>query len=58
VPISRTFRLARDECVDALDPRRRRHQIAPIDVSGRKTAAMVKGERLIVYKGAPAFLKS
>jgi len=28
-------------------------QIVPIDISGRKSAALVKGARLIVYKGAP-----
>jgi non-heme chloroperoxidase len=28
-------------------------QIVPIDISGRKTVTLVKGARLIVYKGAP-----
>ena len=28
-------------------------QIVPIDASGRASAALIKGARLIVYKGAP-----
>lgn len=28
-------------------------QVVPIDASGRASAALVKGAKLIVYKGAP-----